>query len=87
MKKIVRADSFKKDYQELPPSVQDLFDKKIRLFMEDIRHPSLRVKKMRGYKNRWEGSINMFYRFTFEIHTGHYLFRRIGPHDIVLQRP
>lgn len=42
---------------------------------------------MQGYENRWEASINMFYRFTFEIHTDHYLFRRIGPHDDVLKRP
>jgi hypothetical protein len=40
---------------------------------------------MKGYENRWEASINMFYRFTFEIHTDYYLFRRIGPHDIVLK--
>jgi mRNA-degrading endonuclease RelE of RelBE toxin-antitoxin system len=85
--KIVRADSFKRDYQELPATIQKLFDKKIRIFFENTNHPSLRVKKMRGHKNRWEGSINMFYRFTFEIHTDHYFFRRIGPHDAVLKNP
>jgi len=42
---------------------------------------------MRGYKNRWEASIDMFYRFTFEIHHDLYLLRRIGPHDIVLKSP
>jgi mRNA interferase RelE/StbE len=84
--KILRTDSFKKDYQELPTDIQRLFDKKIRIFMENIRHPSLRVKKMKGHKNRWEASINMFYRFTFEVHDDHCLFRRIGPHD-VLKKP
>ena len=85
--KFVRADSFKKDYQELPAHIQKLFDKKIRIFGENLLHPSLRVKKMQGFKNRWEGSINMFYRFTFEVHADHYLFRRIGPHDTVLKKP
>jgi mRNA-degrading endonuclease RelE of RelBE toxin-antitoxin system len=85
--KIVRADSFKRDYQELPAAIQKLFDKKIRIFLENTQHPSLRVKKMRGYKNRWEGSINMFYRFTFEFHEDYCLFRRIGPHDTVLKNP
>ncbi|MCX8028334.1 MAG: hypothetical protein N3A62_10870 [Thermodesulfovibrionales bacterium] len=85
--KIVRTDSFKKDYQQLPIHVKQLFEKKIRLFMNDIYHPSLRVKKMQGFENRWEASISMFYRFTFEIHSDYYLFRRIGPHDDVLKNP
>jgi hypothetical protein len=55
--------------------------------MININHPSLRVKKMKGHKNRWEASIDMFYRFTFEIHSDYYLLRRIGPHDDVLKKP
>lgn len=85
--RLVRTDSFKKDYNHLPAHVQKTFDNKIRLFIEDINHPSLRVKKMRGHKNRWEASITMFYRFTFEVHADHYLLRRIGPHDNVLKNP
>jgi mRNA interferase RelE/StbE len=84
---ILRTDAFKKDFQKLPKSVQKKFVKKIQLFMENINHPSLRVKKMKGHKNRWEGSIDMFYRFTFEIHSEYYLLRRIGPHDDVLGNP
>ncbi|MBU1398736.1 MAG: hypothetical protein KKE00_06670 [Proteobacteria bacterium] len=84
--KIVRTGSFKKDYKKLPHHVQKAFDKKIRLFMENIQHPSLRVKKLGGYENKWEVSITMFYRFTFEIHKGYYLLRRIGPHD-TLKKP
>ena len=76
--KIVRTDSFKRDYQELPATIQKLFDKKIRIFFENTNHPSLRVKKMRGHKNRWEGSINMFYQFTFEIHTDHTFSDALG---------
>jgi len=84
--KIVRTDSFKKDYKKLPQHVQKAFEKKIRLFIENIQHPSLRVKKLGAHENRWEASITMFYRFTFEIHEGYYLLRRIGPHDI-LKKP
>ena len=77
------AESFKKDFRHLPFSVQKLFDEKLKLFDQNSRHPSLRVKKIQGYENRWEGSINLSYRFTFEIHDDHYLLRRIGPHDIL----
>ncbi len=85
--KIVRTEGFKKDFKRLPKSVQEKFGEKFRLFMENIRHPSLRVKKMEGHKNRWEASIDMFYRFTFEIHDDFYILRRIGPHDNVLKNP
>ncbi len=85
--KIDRTNSFKKDYQQLPSYIKKILEKKLMIFMENIHHPSLRVKKIQGFKNRWEGSINMFYRFTFEIHNDYYLFRRIGPHDDVLKKP
>ncbi|HAO20625.1 MAG: hypothetical protein BWK80_35470 [Desulfobacteraceae bacterium IS3] len=85
--KIVRTEGFNKDFRQLPKAVQEKFVKKFRLFMENIRHPSLRVKKMEGHKNRWEASIDMFYRFTFEIHDDFYMLRRIGPHDNVLKNP
>ena len=81
------ADSFKQDFRQLPEHIRKVFENKLRLFLQNSKHPSLRVKKMRGYENRWEASINMFYRFTFEVHEDHYLFRRIGPHDDVLKRP
>lgn len=84
---ISRADSFKKDYRQLPGHIQRIFEKKIRLFLQNIHHPSLRVKKMQGHDNRWECSISIFYRFTFEVHNDHYLLRRIGPHDNVLKNP
>jgi mRNA-degrading endonuclease RelE of RelBE toxin-antitoxin system len=85
--RILRTEAFKEDYKKLPKPVQKKFIEKIKLFMNDIHYPSLRVKKMKGHKNRREASIDMFYRFTFEIHTDYYLLRRIGPHDHVLKKP
>src|SRR3972149_5430594 len=80
--RILRTEAFKEDYKRLPNTAQKKFDEKIKLFMNDIHHPSLRVKKMKGHKNRWEASIDMFYRFPFEIHRDHYFLRRIGPHAL-----
>ena len=64
--RIIRTNAFKKDFKELPKAIQEKYEKKIKVFMDNIKHPSLRVKKMEGHKNRWEASIDMFYRFTFE---------------------
>jgi len=74
---------FKKEYQTLPKEIQDNFDKKLSLLLEDIFYPSLRVKRIQGTKNRWEGSITMKYRFTFELHENKAIFRTIGTHDIL----
>ena len=74
---------FKKEYRTLPKEVQDNFDKKLSQLLEDIFHPPLRAKRIQGTKNRWEGSITMKYRFTFELHGNKAIFRTIGTHDIL----
>lgn len=74
---------FKKEYQELPKEIQNNFDKKLSLLLENMFHPSIRTKRIQGTKNRWEGSITMKYRFTFELHGNKSIFRTIGTHDIL----
>ena len=74
---------FKKEYDNLPKEIQKAFDQKLQLFLKDISHPSLRVKRIQGTKNRWEGSITMKYRFTFELSENTLIFRTIGTHDIL----
>lgn len=76
---------FKKGYKALPKDIQGAFDKKLPLFLEDMSHPSLRVKRIQGTNGRWEGSITIKYRFTFEFVKGTVLFRAIGTHDILTE--
>jgi mRNA-degrading endonuclease YafQ of YafQ-DinJ toxin-antitoxin module len=74
---------FKKEYNNLTKEIQKAFDQKLQLFLKDISHPSLRVKRIQGTKNRWEGSITMKYRFTFQYSENILIFRTIGTHDIL----
>ncbi len=76
---------FKKGYQILPKEIQRNFEKKLSLFLENMFHPSLRTKRIQGTKNRWEGSVTMNYRFTFELSDNTVIFRTIGTHDILLK--
>jgi len=55
--KLLRTDAFKEDYKRLPLPTQAKFENKIKLFVKNIHHPSLRVKKMKGHQNRWEASV------------------------------
>lgn len=74
---------FKIEYQKLPKEIQKAFDEKLSLFLKNPSHPSLRVKQIQGIKNRWEGSITMKYRFTFQVLESRLIFRTIGTHDIL----
>ncbi len=79
------SNRFKKEYAALTTTIQETFDKKFALFLNNINHPSLRVKKIKGTENRWEGSVTKNYRFTFQFSGNTVIFRRIGTHDILFR--
>jgi len=81
--KIFYSESFKKDFQRLPKEIQKIAERKLNLFIKNTRHPSLRIKKIKGLKNIWEGSITKSYRFTFLMKNDVCILRRIGTHDIL----
>jgi len=56
---IVFTKPFVKDYKKLKKNIQENVDRKLSFLLKDMRHPSLRVKKVRGYDDVWEGSITM----------------------------
>ena len=80
------AQSFEADYRNLPKIIQTAVDRKLFLLLKNFRHPSLRAKKMEGYRNIWEVRVSKGYRFTFNIVENAYLIRRVGVHDI-LRKP
>lgn len=77
-----RTDSFKRSYKKLPKFVQRKTDRILLTLGKDLRHPSIRAKKIRGTKEIWEGRIDRFYRFTFEIKGDEMILRNIGRHEI-----
>ena len=77
---------FEKSLEKLPDNIADLFNKKFALFLNNMSHPSLRVRKIQGFANPdiWEASLTMDYRFTFEIDKdGVIVLRHIGHHSIL----
>ncbi|MBU2578700.1 hypothetical protein KKA09_01095 [Patescibacteria group bacterium] len=84
--KIFRTEIFKKEYKRLPQQIQKITDKKLRFFITNPRHPSLRVKKIKGCLNIWEASVTMDYRFTFQMKENVFILCKIGTHKI-LQKP
>lgn len=59
MYKITYTERFKKSFQKLTNKEQILFQNKMNLFINNILHPSLRTKKIKGHDYFYESSINM----------------------------
>ena len=81
--KLARTARFARDFRSLPPDIQRRAAKQLQLLLDNPRHPSLRIKKMEGSQDIWEGRITKGYRFTFQVRNDTYILRRIGTHDIL----
>jgi len=54
----------------------------------DPRHPSLRVKKIKGTSSIFEARVDRDFRFTFEYgEDREIILRVVGPHDPTLNKP
>lgn len=86
MMRLRRTEHFKHSYKKLPKFVQKKAERILTLLAADLRHPSIRAKKIQGAGDIWEGRIDKFHRFTFKINGDEIILRSIGPHDITKKR-
>jgi hypothetical protein len=54
---------------------------------ENLRYPSLQVKKVQGTDNIWEARAGLIIRITFEIKEDAIILRNVGRHDEALKKP
>ncbi len=81
---ILFSSSFKKSFKKLHENEKKLFYKKLSLFIENHRHPSLRTKKIQGSDILFESSINMSIRVIWTYKDDSIIFMLdIGHHDIL----
>jgi mRNA interferase RelE/StbE len=81
--KIQTTKPFDRDYDALPELIKDRADKQFVLLLNNPNHPSLRLKKIKGHSDIWEGRITKSYRFTFQISGEIYILRRMGTHAVL----
>jgi mRNA interferase RelE/StbE len=79
---IRRTDAFLRDYRALPIEIRERVEKQLRLLLEDFRHPSLRLKKLKG-TDKFEILISKGFRLTLRFDKEHMELRRVGTHDIL----
>ena len=81
------TDRFRKAYQSLAADDQGRVQKAIRLISGDLRHPSLRVKRIKGTQGIWEARASKSLRITFETEGDVLILRNVGYHDQTLKKP
>ena len=71
-----------RDYERLPEQLCMQIAKKLELLVANMRHRSLRVKRIQGTTDLYEASVNMKYRVIFRLVPGAYRLLRIGTHEV-----
>jgi mRNA interferase RelE/StbE len=71
-----------KDYRGLPAEIKGQVDKQLAYLVSNPRHPSLKLKKLRG-TDKFEIRISKGYRLTFRFIDEVLELRRVGTHDIL----
>lgn len=83
-----RTRRFRECYDRLPDEIKEKTKRAFLLFKDNPDYPALRIKKMQGHKDIWEGHVDIHYCFTFHYErdtaSGETLcvFRVIGTHQI-----
>ncbi len=86
--RLTLTERFKKSALELEPGLRAKLKKQLELLVSDPRHPSLRVKKVRGTVSIFEARVDRDIRFTFEYgRRREIVLRVVGRHDPALKRP
>ena len=75
------ARAFKKRFSKKSPEHKQAIEEALRLMVEDLNTPSLRVSKMGGRGDIWEARASQSLRITFEIDQGKVWLRTNCTHD------
>ncbi len=86
MAKVTRihyTSDFRKAYKKLPRNIQNLVDRKDKIFHDNPFHPSLQTHKLHGsLDGLWSFWISRDYRILFEFVKDEALFYDVGTHEI-----
>lgn len=85
--KVARTERFKKAYQKLNQRQRRAVEKALSFLVNNIRHPSLRVKKVEGTTGVWEARASRAIRLSFEFRDDTLILRNVGDHDEMLRGP
>jgi mRNA-degrading endonuclease RelE of RelBE toxin-antitoxin system len=86
--KLTRTERFKKSVLDLDRPTREKLRKQLEIMISNPRHPSLRMKKIKGTESIFEARVDDYYRFTFECgEKNEIILRIVGPHNSALKKP
>lgn len=81
---ILFSSGFKKSFSKLEAGEKKIFYRKLALFVENHKHPSLRTKKIKGSEILFESTINMSIRVIWTYQKDRVIIMLdIGQHDML----
>lgn len=84
MYNIAYTERFLKSFKKLTSKEQDAFQTKMKIFIENHLHPSLRTKKIHSHTDLYESSINMDIRIIWFYESDELIVLvDIGHHDLL----
>ena len=72
-----------RQYNKLAPELKKKADKQLLLLRQNLKHPSLNVKKMGG-SERYEARVGFHFRLSFLLEGNSIYILSIGTHDVGL---
>ena len=85
--KLIPSPRYRKSLRRLDPQIQQRVREKLKLFLQDKSHPSLRYKTVQALKHEdppvKEISITKRIRITLQEFDDHIYLRNIGGHEIL----
>jgi mRNA interferase RelE/StbE len=85
--RIRESKGFIDSFEILPKNIKIKTIRALELLISNSRHPSLKLKKLKGYEDIWYGRIDKYYRFTFQIEGDVLIMRRFGAHNHIIKNP
>ncbi len=82
IREIVVPASVRRDLQKLPPHIREAFYKKLALYLQNPRHPSLRVHQLQSKPGIFSLSLSRAYRATFFLKGDQLVVEAVGTHEI-----
>jgi len=86
--KLKRTERFKKSVLDLDLKTRQRLKKQLKYLVNDPRHPSLKIKKIKETRSVFEGCVNDSHRFTFQFgKESEIILRLVGLHNSALKKP
>jgi mRNA interferase RelE/StbE len=83
MNEFIYLPRFKKNYKKLSSQCKERVNQALIQMENNLNHPSLVVKKVKGTKNIWEARVSLSMRITFNMEGNTIILRTVGEHDVL----